>query len=69
MKRNPVTSANLASVGYDATSRTLEVELRNGRVYQYSDVPQEVYEGLVSADSVGRYFISRVRDQYRYARA
>jgi len=69
MKRNPVTSSTLASVGYDAPSRTLEIEFRNGRVYQYFDVPQEVYEGLLSADSVGRYFIAQIRDRYRYASA
>ena len=38
-------------------------------VYQYSDVPKSVYEGLMNAESHGRYFHQHVRDKsYRYQR-
>jgi len=40
----------------------------DGKVYQYFDVPQHVYEELVNAPSVGKYFHINVRGVYRYAR-
>jgi len=68
MTRTSVTSSNLASVGYDAGTQTLEVEFQNGSVYQYFDVPQAVYDLLVGAESAGRLFNSEIRGNYRYAR-
>ncbi|MGH8899147.1 MAG: KTSC domain-containing protein [Egibacteraceae bacterium] len=68
MQRIPVISTMLASVGYDPTTRTLEAEFTSGAVYRYSDVPPETYEGLMAADSHGRYFNAHIRDRYRYDR-
>ena len=56
MNRIPVSSANLRSVGYDAASSTLEVEFQHGGIYQYFDVPEARYAGLMSAYSKGSYF-------------
>ena len=66
MKRQPVESSNLASVGYDASTRTLEIEFNSGRVYQYFNVPPDEYQGLMNADSHGSYFYHNIRDVYRY---
>lgn len=49
MKRQSVSSSNLASVGYDAENEILEIEFNHGGVYQYYDVPESVYRGLMSA--------------------
>jgi hypothetical protein len=68
MKRTPVESSMIASVGYDEASRILEIEFNNGRVYQYADVPPEEYQGLMEADSHGRYFLAHIRDVYDYWR-
>lgn len=38
MKRIPVSSSNLASVGYDEISQALEIEFLHGGVYQYFGV-------------------------------
>jgi hypothetical protein len=55
MYRTPVSSSNLASVGYDASTQVLEVEFNDRSIYQYFGVPSEVYEGLMSASSHGQY--------------
>lgn len=66
MKREPVESSNLASVGYDADNKILEIEFNHGGVYQYFDVPQDVYDELMSADSHGKYFVHNIKNNYRY---
>ncbi len=64
MERQPVSSSMMRSVGYDPTSETLEVEFNSGAVWQYREVPQEVYEQLISSDSLGSYFRQLIKDQY-----
>ncbi len=69
MQREPVTSSNLRSVGYDPASQTLEVEfLKSGAVYQYSGVPEDIYRELMAAESHGRYFFYHIRNAYAYRR-
>lgn len=68
MERQSVSSSNVASVGYEEDTQTLEIEFHNGSVYQYYDVPKNVYEALMSATSVGSYLASNIKGQYRYSR-
>ena len=57
MRRIWVDSSSIASVGYDAAGRVLEIEFReSGDVYRYFDVPEEEYAALLAADSRGTYF-------------
>ena len=66
MNRTPVSSSNVASVGYDASSLTLEVEFKDGSVYQYFDVPEAVYQEMMRASSVGKFMHANIRNQYRF---
>ncbi|NUL44592.1 KTSC domain-containing protein [Cellulosimicrobium funkei] len=68
MTREPVTSSNLSSVGYDEVSQTLEVEFTNGSIYQYFDVPASEHIELMRSESVGAYFSVNIRSAYRYVR-
>lgn len=68
MNRTPVASSSIASVGYDPTTMTLEVEFKNkSSAYQYFDVPEAVYQELMSAASVGIFFNQNIKNSYRYA--
>jgi hypothetical protein len=65
--RQPVSSSSLASVGYDGTKNTLEIEFKHGSIYQYYDVPAKVHAGLMNASSMGRYFHANIKNAgYRY---
>lgn len=68
MQRTEVASASLASIGYDANSRTLEVEFQSGAVYHYRGVPYGVAKSLATAQSVGGYFSRFVRTNYAFER-
>ena len=63
-----VASSCLTDVGYDFDARVLMLGFRHGGVYRYSDVPAFVYEGLMKAPSLGRYFQRHVRGSYAYKR-
>jgi hypothetical protein len=68
MQRQRVSSSNIASVGYDADAAILEIEFNDGSVYEYYDVPESVYDGLMAASSHGKYFHGHIRDVYRFRR-
>lgn len=64
-----VQSTNISRVRWDEQTMALEVEFVGGKIYQYFDVPQPVYEGLIRArESHGRYFNENIKGHYRYAK-
>ncbi|MXW62758.1 MAG: KTSC domain-containing protein [Acidimicrobiaceae bacterium] len=68
MRRTPVSSTNIQSIGYESNSRVLEIEFRQGAVYQYSNVPASLHRGLMNAASHGSYFHAHIRDRYATTR-
>lgn len=68
MKRVPVTSSNVASIGYDSSTQTLEVEFNDGAIYQYFDVPEAVHDKLMLAASKGEFLHQHIKLVYRYAK-
>jgi KTSC domain len=66
MKREPVRSSVIRSVGYDPKATTLEIEFTTKLVYDYFRVPRAKFNALISADSKGRFFNAHVRDHYDY---
>lgn len=58
----PVVSRNLMAVGWDANSNELQVQFRNGRIYSYQTVPEELYMGLINAVSKGTFFAQTIRN-------
>lgn len=65
IKRAPVESTALASVGYSRRLRALEIEFRNGAIYRYLDVDRDVYEALIKAHSKARFYDDNIRHRYR----
>lgn len=69
MEREPVSSSNLLSVGYDPESETLEIEFQKSGVYQYFNVPQFIHERFMEAESVGKFFNSEIKEAYPCSKA
>ncbi len=68
MERYTVASSNIASIGYDAGTETLDVEFLSGAIYQYYNVPQNMYEQLMQAGSKGRFLNTYIKNAYPYSR-
>jgi hypothetical protein len=64
MKMRHLKSSNIFSVGYDDKAAFLAVQFKRkeGSVtYTYPGIPRRVYEGLLDADSPGKFFNEHVR--------
>lgn len=64
IEMKPVKSSNIKSVGYDTESKALQIQFKNGGTYQYKDVPADTFDALLHADSVGKYYIARIQNQF-----
>jgi hypothetical protein len=68
MERIQVASSNIASAGFDPDSSKLQIEFKDGAIYDYLSVPAQHFDGLLSANSPGRYFHLHIKDRYRFER-
>ena len=68
MKRKPVISSMIASIGYDAKTKSLEIEFNSGMIWQYYDVPKSEFNKMNKADSLGRCFLDNIKDCYEEVR-
>jgi hypothetical protein len=69
IRRMPVNSSMIRSVGYCPAQRTLEIEFERGTVYRYWGVSQGTYDAFMAAPSKGRFFNRAIRSQpYGYTR-
>ena len=66
MKRLPVDSSAVRSIGYDPKSLVLEIEYANGSVYDYYGVPSETYQEFCEADSMGAFINFRIKPSFEY---
>lgn len=58
----------LAGMAFDHDRSILQLEFRDGTVYQYFQVPRQTYQDLWQADSKGAYFNHHIRSVFRCAR-
>lgn len=68
MERSTIVSSNIASVGYDETTQTLEVEFLNGSIYQYYNFPINMHEQLMQAQSKGQFLHIYIKNAFPYSR-
>lgn len=66
MQREPLSSPNIVSVGYDEEELVLEIEFDHGEIHDYLSVPLEKYRSLMQAESPDSYFNHNIRGMYEY---
>lgn len=64
MEMNYIYSTNLQSVGFE--NNTLDIRFHSGRTYRYFDVPVEIYQGLLNANSAGEYHALKIKYSYKF---
>jgi len=61
-------SRAVEEAGYEAGTRTLRIRFRNGGLYDYFDVPSDVYTGLIGDAHPWTRFGQHIRRTYRHRR-
>jgi len=60
----PVWSTAIRAVGYDPTTQRMKIAFVEGHTYDFCRVPQHIFDGLLRAESKGRYYDAYIRDRY-----
>ena len=65
-----VQSSTIAEIDREVVNEKLflKVIFTNGREYLYEDVPADVYEKFLMADSKGKYLHENIIGKYNYSR-
>lgn len=61
-------SKQLSSAIYFKQENKMQVCFTNGSVYEYTSVPESIFDGLKTAESAGKYLNSEVKGKYEYSR-
>lgn len=61
-----VDSSRFKAMRYDPGASRLSIRWKDGKVGHYHDVPQEAYEKLRMADSLGKYLQVEIIPRYKY---
>lgn len=65
MQMIPVRPSAITAVGYDSITRRMKITFKQGRTYDFCNVPPGVYRGLIDAESVGAYYDCVIRNRYQ----
>jgi len=59
-------SSNLKRGVYDTETKKLTLTFNNEGLYEYDEVPHEVFAALNLAESTGKYFNTNIKKNYSY---
>lgn len=61
-----INSSNLEKAKYDTTTKILTVTFKKGLVYEYTDVPWELFTKFRLSPSQGSFFNKEISKNYKY---
>ncbi len=61
-------SSVVTAINYDADTSTLRICYISGAVYDYKDVPRNVYTAMRSSGSKGVFLNRKIKNKYTYDR-
>ncbi len=61
-------SSRILKMSYIKSKKLLTITFNSGAIYEYYDVPMEVTDGIIQADSLGKYFDKNIKGIYNYRR-
>jgi len=65
--RVQVKSSNIESLGYHDTTKSVVVAFHSGDIWAYMGIDHEVFTAFVNAESIGKYFHAKIRNNAHYS--
>lgn len=59
-------STVISSMDYDKHTSTLKITFVSGLVYEYKNVPEEIYEAMRTSGAKGIYFNENIKGRYDF---
>lgn len=61
-----VKSTNIDRIGYDKDNKTLYVLFKGQATYTYQDVPEDIYNEFLKAESIGKFFHTNINKKFKF---
>lgn len=61
-------SSMIKKAVYNFTANTLKVEFESGAIYEYSNVDSQMYEDFCKAESQGKFFNEKIKNNYEHSK-
>jgi len=65
MQMIKVNSSAMDAIGYDPSARRMTIRFNQGSSYDFCNVPQSVFDGLLNAYSKGSFYNDNIKDRYQ----
>ncbi len=62
--RVSVISSMLVSIGYEQETETLQIEFKDGTIFNYEKVPFDVYTNMMDSASIGSFYHKNIKSKY-----
>lgn len=63
---NVIESSNITKTEYDTETKKLIVEFKNGLMYEYEEVPHQIYTQFRMSESQGKFFSGKISRTFKY---
>jgi hypothetical protein len=61
-----VSSGMINKIKYDPEKKILTLGFNAGGYYDYLDVPKEICDGIIAAESKGKYYHAYIKNKFIY---
>lgn len=68
MEMTKINAGKLRAIGYDASKRTLRVELDDGSALEYGSVGESIWRSFKSASSQWSYYRDNIEEEFTATR-
>lgn len=63
---NEIKSTNLKKSEYDTETKKMTVTFNSGSVYEYNEIPHQLYTQFRMSESQGKFFSSKIAKTFKY---
>lgn len=53
-------SSNVEFTDYNSSTQILRVKFKSGKTYDYYEVPEEIHDQLLNAESIGKFLNAKI---------
>lgn len=61
-----IESSNINGANYHTETKVLTITFKNGSIYEYEDIPWEVFTKFRMNESQGKYFNANISKKYKF---
>jgi hypothetical protein len=63
---NEIQSSNIKKTEYDTETKNLLVTFNNGAIYEYQEIPHQLYTQFRMSESQGKFFSGKIAKTFKY---